>query len=420
MEETIDLRPYIKSLVSRWYLILGITVATAFLFFGASFLLAETYRATALVTITNLNQITLSSLTIQNLDPSFDETSESDPLIRIYTDLATSDELLEQVLAEINTGLNGVTELESVDDLREVLIASTGSDFSLLRLSVRYHDPEIASQIANTWATMFVPWVNNKFDSQGLQSLAFFEDRLVDANDELNAAEANLVEFQGINKASVISNTLAFYNQSQVDNLNYEQSLFLLAENVEDLRSQLISQTDSDPGNFAEQLTALNLQLSVYNAQMSDSVQFQVNSPDLLISATRQEYLEFLNSLSDTIETKQRAIEARLEEIEPQILSYQQQLEEALSESRRLHRNRDAAEEAFTAVVRKVEEERISVAQQQSDGVVLISQSVVPQKSLNAGRILYALVGSVMGFLFTIIGIISFDWWRKSFDGEDI
>ncbi len=372
-----------------------------------------------MVTITNLNQITLSSLTIQNLDPSFDVTLMPDPLIRIYTDLATSDELLEQVLAEIDSMTNGDTKFESVDDLREILTASTGSDFSLLRLSVQYHDPKIASQIANTWASLFVPWVNNKFDSRGLQSLAFFEEQLVNANDVLNTAEANLVEFQSVNKSSAISNTLAFYNQTQVDYLNYKQSLFLLAENVENLQSQLMSQTASGPGNFAEQLTALNLQLSVYNAQLSDSTQLQINSAEQIIGATRQEYLDFLNSLIGIIEVKRTAIDARLEELEPQILSYQQQLEESLSESRRLHRNRDAAEEVYIAIVRKVEEERISVAQQQSDGVMLISKSVVPQKSLNASRILYALTGASVGFLFTILGILGFDWWQKSFDGED-
>jgi LPS O-antigen subunit length determinant protein (WzzB/FepE family) len=87
LEQTIDLRPYLKSLLSRWYLILGIMVASTLVFFGVSYLLPQTYKATALVTITNLDQFTLSSLTIQNLDPSLNETSESDPLIRAYTDL---------------------------------------------------------------------------------------------------------------------------------------------------------------------------------------------------------------------------------------------------------------------------------------------------------------------------------------------
>ncbi len=419
LEQTIDLRPYLKSLLSRWYLILGIMVASTLVFFGVSYLLPQTYKATALVTITNLDQFTLSSLTIQNLDPSLNETSESDPLIRAYTDLATSDELLEQVLAEISSMFDGEEKFDSVDDLREILTASTGSDISLLRLSVRYHDPKIASAIVNTWAIMLVPWVNNKFDSQGMQSMAFFEEQLVNANDALNAAEANLIEFQSVNRASIISNELAFYNQTQVDYLNYKQSLFLLKEDAENLLSQLMRQTGSGPGNFAEQLTALNLQLSVYNAQVSDLTQLEINAAEQFVGATRQEYIDFLNSLISIIEVKQFAIDASLDELDPKILSYQQQLEEALSESRRLYRNRDAAEEAYIAIVRKVEEERISVAQQQYDGLMLVSKSTPPQKSLNAGRILYAFTGGVVGFLFTVLAILGYEWWRKPFNGEN-
>jgi GumC protein len=419
LEEVIDLRPYIKSLLSRWRLIIGITVVVTVIGFGVSFLLPARYQATALITITDYDQVTLSSLTIFDLDPTFAQEIQPDPLTRIYIDLAESDELLQLVLEEIEPMLDEESNIDSVDDLQEKLNARIGTDFSLLILTANDSNPQLAAALVNTWANLFAPWVNEKFDSQGLQNLTFFEEQLIEAENVLNAAEANLVQHQSMNNTTTISNTLNFYDETQKNYLNDRQALLTIRQDVEYLQNQFLASPTNSQISLADQITAVNLQLSSFDPQSANLTQLQVDPGVPLIGSSRQANTDFLMALDNTLEAKINFINTALQELEPEILTFQAQLETALSENRKLVRERNAAEETYTAILRKVTEERISVAQQQVDNVMLVSEAVTPKKPMSSSRILYAIGGGVVGFMLTVISIIGFEWWKEFEDDTE-
>ena len=146
MEEEFDLRPYIDLLLKRWYLIVGAAVLAGVVAFVVSSLMPRTYEATALVAITE------SRINVQ-FDTRIEELVEGRQSLNAYPELATSDQLLQELLAELNPSLEGV---ETLDDLHRILEAQPGSDPSLVRLSARYLEPTETAHLTNTWAELYV------------------------------------------------------------------------------------------------------------------------------------------------------------------------------------------------------------------------------------------------------------------------
>ena len=407
MEEEIDLRPYVEALLRRWYWIVGTAIVTALVTFGILSIRPVTYEATALVAIVNPQDAVLESLTIESVVPRLGYVYDTNQLVRVYPELAVSDELLQALLAQINPPLEGV---EGVEDLRQVVAAEAGTDTSLLRLSVTHKDADKAAQVTNTWAELFIPWANEIFSNRGTQRLEFFEAQLAQASADLESAEDALIEFQAVNRLTVIENTLSSHEEIQTAYLSAQRQVEFLLQDVQSLHDQ-ISQSVSNSTTFADQLTALNLQLRAFNAESAAPLQLQVNAAESLTAESRQAQLTFLEDLIAGLEARTADVEQRLAALEPEVLELQQAKQEAETESSRLLRNRDVANETHAALTRRVIEERIS-AEDEHSGVRLVSKSAVPQDPAGLGRIASAVAGGILGLAFSVLFIVVSVWWR--------
>src|SRR5690606_33023908 len=127
------------------------------------------------------------------------------------------------------------------------------------------------------------------------------------------------------------------------------------------------------------QLTALNLQLRTFNVQTNAPLQLQVEGTMDLTGENRADQVAFLGGLIDTIAAHAEQIETDLAALEPQLLSLQQQQQEAETQQNRLTRAYTKAEETYTALARNVESERLS-AEDTTAGVRLASNSAVPEE----------------------------------------
>ncbi len=270
MEEEIDLRPYIEAVFKKWKWIIGAAIFAAIIALGISFSIPRTYEATALVAVSEPSQIV-------QFDPRIRAADENQPF-KAYPELATSDELLSSLLAEVTTIAPDVKTLSS---LKGMLSAEAGSDQRLLHLSVRYGDPQVAADVANKWAALFVVKANEVFGSQGDEQLGYFEDQLFVANQELQQAEQNLIDFQARNRSKIVNNELLALQRTQADQLARKLQITLLLQDAEGLQEQLQNASiDNDPSS-ADQLAAMLLQLRAFGGLPSaDTVtpwQLQVN-----------------------------------------------------------------------------------------------------------------------------------------------
>jgi uncharacterized protein involved in exopolysaccharide biosynthesis len=401
LEEEIDLRPYIEAVVKNWKWVVGAAVIAGVTAFIVSLLLRPNYEATALAAVTEPGAVV-------EFDPRIRSVDDGQPL-KAYPEIALSDELMLLLLAEIKETTPDIT---SIEDLRKMLDASAGADDSLLRLTVTYHDPEQTAGIANRWAELFVTRVNEIYGNTGGDQLAFFEAQLADAETELTATEQALIEFQARNRAVILGNRLDALQQAQANQLEKQQQIASILQDTTSLLEQL-EQGEAAEAGYSDQLTALLLQVRAFGGSgdgENTAVPWQIQvDTSQLERVGREEQIAGLTGLHAALVAQLAGINAALEELEPQILEIQQQKQEVDTEASRLTRTQTVAEETYTALARKVEEERIT-SQDTGSGVKLVGRTAVPEEPVSPRKLINAIVAGMLGGGLAIIVILFRQW----------
>ncbi|WP_376792862.1 GumC family protein [Thermoflexus sp.] len=413
-EEEIDLREYVWVLLKYWKWILGVPIAAAIVALVVSFLIPPTYEATALVAVTKPRYVMQFDPRIVPIESISNAVIQ--PAYKAYPELATSDEVLRELLAQLNPR---PAELETLQDLRGIVAAKAGADPSVIRLTARHRDPEAAAHITNLWAEIFVRRANEIYGTEARSQLQFYQQQLERARAELTAAEEALVAFQARNRASVLQNQLNSYRQMQADYLADRRQIAYIVQDIRGLREQLSRQPPDRPTTLADQLTALFLQIKAFNAQASAPVQLQVDSAATLSEKSLPEQIAFLDDLVRVLEDKSAEIEGRLAELEPQILALQRELQEIATEEDRLVRARDVARETYMTLARKVEEARIAAEDVAAGEVRLASRATAPEKPVSPRKLLNTAVAGVLGLMLAVFGAFVAEWWRSGAKAQE-
>lgn len=403
MEEEFNIKPYIEALIQSWKWIIGAAILAASIAFIGTSLLPPTYQATALAAV-------MSPREIVQFDPRIQSVDEEQPL-KAYPELATSDELLSELLTKVAP----ITEdIATIETLNKLLSTKAGADPSLLRLTVTYHDPQKTAAIANMWAETFVTKTNEIYGDQGGDQLRFFEEQLETAERDLELAEQVLIEFQAQNRSKILKNELQALEDTQADYLEKQRQIELLLQDVQGLQDQLNNSSSNDAVTMANQLAALLLQIRAFggttNQQTGTPWQVQINT-EQMIDTNRNDQLAFLNNLAQAITTQSQQINKRLSESEPQILVVQQEKEKAEIEEARLIRDKSVATETYTTLANKVAEESIT-SQDMTAGVRLASQATVPHVPTGPRRFINTLVAAILGLVIACLGVFIISWWR--------
>jgi len=427
MEEEIDLREYVQVLVRSWKWVVGLAVLAAVAALGVSFLIPPTYEATALVAVTEPRYV-------MRFDPRFETVNNVQLVYKAYPELATSDDLLQDLLVRLDPLPEGV---ETYRNLRNMSQAEQGADPSMVRLAVRSQEPEEAARVANVWAELFVTRANEIYGTQGEDQVQFFEGQLERAQAELAAAEQALVAFQARNQGAVLEAQLASAQQNLQDYLVEQREIERATRNARALRGSVADMPTDELVSAGDDLAALLLQIQAFDvhasrpAQVSESgrsasygaesqarpsLWLQVSDSALLSSErTAGELAVFLDGLVATLGARGEQIEAQVAALEPQILGLQQRLQEVQTEEDRLTRARDVARETYLTLARKVEEVRIA-AEDTSGEVRLASRAAVPEVPVSPRKLLNTAVAGMLGLMVGVFGAFAAEWWNA--DGE--
>lgn len=396
MQEDIDLRPYIRALIQRWWIIAVcalLAAAAAFIYLNVK---EPQYRAMALVAVLGPSQRV-------QFDPRFEDVISQDTLIRAYPDLARSDELLQNVL--------GMLQTESIPDLpslRKLLNVEATNSPNLLRMQVVDDDAALAARIANVWAEQFVTWANDVYGNQSASQLSFYQDQLTDAEARLNQAEATLADFQATNRLVIVANQLDSLIQQQANYLTRNRILDALAEDIQAVQRQLAS--DGPANALASQLTLLGLQSRAFSLQGSLPLSLELQAGELEAMSTGQQ-ADYLANLAATLDEMSLMAETELAGIEPAILELQREKQALETELARYQQDVLVNSETFTALARKVDEELITT-QDTSSGVRLASRASVPVYPSGTDALLLVAAATLAGVLIGATAIILWTWWR--------
>ncbi len=403
MDETIDLRPYVKAVVSLWWLIVG-AVLLAILVGAAIYLAGNNYEASALVTVPEPTQQL-------EFDPRIVSNTRATQLLTAYPQLAMSDDVLTRLLPTAKD-LDPVA-FSSLMQLRDALNVIVTPDGRIVRLTVRASDPQIATTLANTWADEFILSVEAVYGRGGL---SFYVDQMEAASAELAAAETALVQFQTTNRQGIVDNELLALMALQATYLNQQNSYQRALNDIETLRTQLENNT-SDGVSLADQLAALSLQLQPYQSAntTAEAPVFQLNiSADSELTTTqRAEQLQRLDALRIAFQAALAARQQPLTELQPPIFALQSEKQQLFNEGERLINRRTIAMETYSTLARKVDEERVATRETVAR---LASRAAEPEAPKRPNPIVLFGLAVGVALLLALAAIIAQTWWRQARD----
>lgn len=398
MEDEIDLRQYFDVLIRQWKWIVGLTVLAAAVALGVSFLIPPTYEATALVVVTR------PRYQLQ-FDPRIETLTQPQQPYKAYPELAASDDLVAQVVAA--TDGRQTAEDRELSAFRERLSAEAGADPSLVRLTASSDDPQQAQAVANTWAGLYVSYVNELYQQRS-SDVAFFETQVAEANTTLEKAEQALVDFQARNPIVMVTLELSSTQMALTDYLAAQRTIALVTQDARSLQQQLAAQNAGDPAALADELSALYLQVDALSTQTAAPIQLQIAGGGSLANRTVGEQTALLEALIQALQNKSAEIQQAIDALQPDILTLQQQQQQAQTELDRLTRDRDVANETYLTLTRKLDEARVA-AQSDSGEVQLASQASVPDEPASPRKGLNTVLGGILGFLVGIVAAFVVD-----------
>jgi uncharacterized protein involved in exopolysaccharide biosynthesis len=340
-------------------------------------------------------------------DPRFETVENLEPNYGAYPEVALSVDVLQTVLQRVHQPPDGPI---SVQDFRDTLSTESGNDPSLVYLKVRSISSIWATEVANVWAEEFVQTANELYGG-GANELQFVTSQFEVAQAELGAAESALVAFEARNQAATLNNRLGVLRETQRQYLIDVRDVDALSQDITRLREHYSERPERvvTPG---DRLTILLLQMKVFDAQESVPLQLDIQDEGALLQASVTEYLRLLDELLSTLDVKENTIVNQLSGLAPKILELQQQLSEVESEKARLTRRKEMAEETYLTLARKYEEVRIAVGDE-TDEVKLVSRSVLPEKPIGPGEVVYTLLGGMLGTGAMILSILVLTSWRE-------
>jgi uncharacterized protein involved in exopolysaccharide biosynthesis len=266
-------------------------------------------------------------------------------------------------------------------------------------LTVRNGDPRKAAIIANTWAGLYVDMLNRLYGSYQGDDYGFFAAQLVLAQDDLSAAQEVLAEFRARDPSALLAGEV----DTSIDDLNgYVAEVHSIEKQsrlIESWREQLASQSGDPSVSKIDELTSLFMQLQAFGViQESAQPQFQVSVEQMAGEWSLAEQNAFLDNLAGLLQSRAADLDAQMQELQPQILGMQRDLQAALNEGERLIQEVEIAKSVYQSLALKAEEARI--ASESAAGVAqLASKAAVPEHSVSSGLLVNTAMGAALGLV---------------------
>ncbi|NLT41503.1 MAG: hypothetical protein GXX93_02405 [Anaerolineae bacterium] len=395
-EDEIDLHDYVNVLVKYWWIVIGLPVVAVALAAIVGFVMMKpTYEATSLVAITRPRYVV-----------QFTEQFETVPLdqrqvpLKAYPSLATSSDLLTELLPLVADQLP-----EGARDLRQLqgmVSARSGSDASLIELTVTAGDPEVAANIANVWALRFADKVEEVY-GQTAHEIEAFEEQLGSAAARRDAAEAALVEFQSRNNSAVLQAQIGDKQASLSSYLAARRSLERVNQDATALSQRLSRQPGGSDTSYSDEITALLIQMHSLVSADGLSLQLQLPAVEAASGRSLADQIDLLDSLVAVLQDLSAELETMSAAVEPELLALQAQLESVQNELNSLKDERDIARELYQSISLKLDEARLS---QSTNGreIQVAAQAIPPLSPSGPRKMMMIAVAGALGLMLGVFG----------------
>lgn len=285
MDDEIDLRKYLDTLMRRWREIVIITIAIVVLAAAAvltlRFVQAPMYESTATVAIVrtqtqvNLDErFTTSSGEVTNADAN----SRRSALLGLVSNGA----IAERVIAELSDTLDE-KEQEPATLLRRIdaELSSPGgrtAQSDLIAITARADTPEKAAAIANIWAQHYVQEVNRIYGQVPDEMIASVQSELDQARTNYETVQRNLEQFLATSPVNTLRRQVQETQEAiaALQNANTEALSSYIQEILSSYKrivnAYLTAQTDNQILGFQREQQTQRKLLNAYFRAYSDAV----------------------------------------------------------------------------------------------------------------------------------------------------
>lgn len=410
MEDEIDLKPYLRALLRRWWIIIGVAAGLAVIVGVLAVIRTPPYTASSSLLIVPASaQVTLDSRFTSRDSMLFTTTvNQREALLGLARD-ATLEAKVAQALA-ITYQPGELANRIAID-----------TDGDLVRITARAETSDEAQRLATAWAQEYVKLVTETY-TRDTASLALVEQQLVEAQARYQAAQAALEAFiaqgeitaadQEVRRLSdLVNSTRSAGTDRFAEYLRRSNDLEQIVRDARLLRERLNGQAGNE-ADTADAIAALLLRIRNLSDRSGDRPILQLDSS--LTNNTTVTVTE-LDRLITALVAEQNAVrleaerlsKVALEELNPaatQLLierfnAAQARYEQLAARQRELTRSRDLAFSLVELLMRRIDELRIADAASQVSvrylGTVTNPSPIIGRQALTQAAIA-ALAGIVL------------------------
>lgn len=400
--DEIDLRIYIQALLQNW-LWIGLSVLGAgILTFLALSLSANSYLATALVSVS------APSLNV-NFDTRINTTGETGGSNLQNNDLpniALSDEVIFDLFDLVQDDLPEAINSYSI--LAKNLEATTETRSEIVTLQGTFESPDLSALVVNTWSGLFVKEANQFFEGSVETSQTFLRAQLETATAERDRINDEWRAFQARNEIALLAAEIDAQKKLQENYINRRSSLELLQYDIQGIQSQL----NQDPAdeNVLSDLTLYSLQNRAFGT--SGNIHFEITTFDALSSTTLEDRVAQLENLQVAANKQQAEINGRIKELEPTVLALQEQITALNIEKAELESDRNIILSTFETLAHKVAEGEIE--QNDTTGKAQVtSRAIAPAEPEPRGRVTTSGIAAIAAGAIVAFVVLALTWWRE-------
>jgi capsular polysaccharide biosynthesis protein len=455
MEDEIDLRAYIKVLLSRWYWIAGLAFVAAIAAFVVSSLLPRTYVAKARLVMQQVHTDVVFVSSIRTREQSVLRLADLELRQDALRELAESAAVAAVVYDQLEARLSGVAA--GIGALRDMVKVTSKAD--LIIITARARDPQTAADIANEWARQAEKQINAAYgqppqETQRLGMQAQFEK----SQAQYETLQAELETFLAQSRVPELEREIAHHEQIIA---GYQQALidsetavyaFALDSNrqiLRDLYDGLVSTEQvlidaralaqeirhvpgSAAAEWARALAFIDLEDRAFGGRRTFFEVVLSGEAPAVDSADLDRLIENLEEKRQELGSSIRQKERELFDVEPtttavdpenplvrqiqaltqEMLSLQSQLEAEQARERKLSEARDLAWETYRAIGRKIVE--TEVESQVSDMEVgFATPARRPDRPVSSNRLRNAAIAGALGLMMGVLAALGVEYWQQ-------
>lgn len=480
-EDEIDLGKYLRVLIDRWWLIVGMALLAAVSALVVSFLMVPTYEATVHLATTKFkisvelgSQIrTLTEEELATTATGVQALVDRKARQQTFAQLALNPAIAQEVLPQFRERLSAIDEelLDPGNFIENHVESEVAQNTDLIAVTIKLPDAVLAADVANAWGAAQERLINDLYSGTGTQEVedvglqrqgafvvyqgaqseleAYLADNsIAGLNREIELKQAEIGSLQNTLKEAmslVSGQELGARRQLLMGYYSDLVALQQLLDDARTLQSQLAAGEPSPAGAFGDSLALIFLRSQAFarltpeaGAPFSLEVQTPLSaSPESVtvddvsnlmlvleqrLIRTEERIATLTRTLLDPLqqplpEGAGSEIRQEIETLTTEMQLLQAQLEAELDHEQELLRQRDLARDTYSTLARKETEVGLA-AQTSGTEVRLASPAATPARPAGPRTLLNTAIAGTLGLMLGVSAVFLMEYASRENEAQ--